>query len=53
MTSRSRRYFSRKKFQKFVFKTLAKNVQEAIDEEIVKTLIKIAKGEDASPFKTI
>lgn len=53
MTSRSIRYFRRKKFQRFVFKTLAKNVQEAIDEEIVKKLIRIAKGEEASPLKTI
>lgn len=53
MTSRSIRYFRGKKFQRFLFKALAKNVQEAIDEEIVKTLIRIAKGEEESPLKTI
>lgn len=45
MTARSRRYFSRKKFQRFVFKALAKSIQEEIDKQIMEELIKIANAE--------
>ena len=57
MTKREHKYHYEKKLRKSIIDILAKNISDTIDAEILKTLIKIAKGEvdnvnDLIPFNT-
>lgn len=43
LSRRSRRYFFDKKVNNMIYRDLAKGIQEAIDEQIIKKLKEIAK----------
>lgn len=57
MTKREHKYHYEKKLHKSIVGMLTENIRKAIDDEIIKTLKKIAKGEvdnvnDLIPFNT-
>jgi hypothetical protein len=57
MKKRERKYHQRKKVTKTIVNVLTENIRKAIDDEIIKTLKKIAKEEvdnvnDLIPFNT-